>query len=89
MTTQTLTITEFLLARIAEDEAWADSRNAAECTAKRKIVELHRGWSDDVRGWCCDLCFQSDADPAFSPCGTVAALAAIYSDHPDYRAEWA
>jgi len=47
-----MTLTEFLLARIAEDEAdvptlgytmhLTPERRLAECEAKRRIVELHR-----------------------------------------------
>lgn len=57
----TVTITDFLLARIAEDEtrampAWrngelAPDRITRECEAKRRIVELHRiaMWTRHVR----------------------------------------
>lgn len=52
VTTQTLTLTDFLLARITEDEADAEemaagqlviglNRALAECEAKRQIVKLH------------------------------------------------
>lgn len=123
-----MTLTEFLLARIAEDEAtasryhrllclrtacdaeccWGDgtdeqiaaervctcgypSRLAAECEAKRRIVELH-----DVAHYCTDGTLQPPiAPPAFAGadgrwrlCPTVGALAAAYVDHPDYREEW-
>ena len=46
-----MTLTEFLLARIAEDEAAANvahrespARVLAECEAKRRIVEFHKSW---------------------------------------------
>jgi len=48
----TMTLTDFLLARIAEDEfaadtpltlqSWTGRRVLAECDAKRRIVELHQ-----------------------------------------------
>ena len=56
-----MTITEFLLARIAEDEMAAEtqremgrlsaktlSRALAECEAKRRIVEVHQQSSQEV-----------------------------------------
>ncbi len=41
-----MTITEFLLARIAEDEddIHQHQRVLAECKAKRRIIELHKSW---------------------------------------------
>jgi hypothetical protein len=152
--TRTLALTEFLLARIAEDEAdvldrwdsdgrarvatvWTggdpgyttvasddgdgvwiadgrevtDARNAhvlfdparvlAECEAKRQIVEWHR-WSpspgmecaghpepfaphgDYGEGYCM---YFAEHDGEFSP--ELRAIAAVYSDHPDYRDDWA
>lgn len=69
------TLTEFLLARIAEDDenAWCEGsgeyrgcrdwseRRSAECDAKRQIIHLHRARSDED-------------DPAIAPwcasCGT-------------------
>jgi len=116
----TPTLTEFLLARIAEDEAvaregdpWATgdvyddrvarwnaqphakecgwkmgegissecacgypSRVLAECEAKRRIVDLAKReayFSGGLSGIGASL---------------LLALASVYSDHPDYRAEW-
>lgn len=138
MTTATLTLTEFLLARIAEDEAAAraylddpirddgrfvemgqivrsydgdflciePARVLAECAAKRRIVELHRLAHDDDpayyegRDWnrennglpspwyACRSCAYEYSDDDEWPCETLLALAAIYSDHEDYRPEW-
>ena len=146
MTTETLTLTEFLLARIAEDEAailrgwdsdgrarvatmwtgdepgyttvasdhgdghWvADGRPVedarrvrvlfdparvlAECEAKRRIVEFHRP-SSDAPGpeWLpyCEGCWQEGGEDGapLHPCRTIRFIAAIYADHPDYRADW-
>jgi hypothetical protein len=113
-------ITEFLLARIAEDEADAadiqsgradygatefnpdetimrqtdPARILAECKAKRAIMEIHKIQqvsedsplrSDDE--WTCPFC-DEDRWPR-GVCGTIRAIASVYSDHPDYRQEWA
>ncbi len=81
-----MTITEFLLARIAEDEAVALAANGpsvhaarhdptrvlAECAAKRAIIEQAER-SDS--GWWESI--------------YVAILAAVYADHPDYDPSWA
>ena len=87
-----VTITEFLLARIAEDEAGARAvvgdRNAwdtPEWDASRwspwRVLdecEAKRRIVDDVQcGW-------FDTDLA----GACKHLAAVYSDHPDYDEEW-
>ena len=38
----------------------------------------------------CGVCHSGgfDWDPERWPCATVRALAAVWSDHPDYRPEW-
>lgn len=121
-----MTLTEFLLARIAEDEAsareaiahenairdvrpdweylytWALMYNAsgggvghsfqpgaptpgrvvAECEAKRRIVQEHTPVDEEPGNWC------NDCSSDVWPCPTMAALASIYADHPDYREEW-
>jgi hypothetical protein len=97
----TMTLTEFLLARIAEDEAavegfwsgdgdpgfmWGPGRIRAECEAKRRIVEEHRPTRD---GLCCGCCWLQDLgswEPY--PCPTLRALALPYAERPDYRQEW-
>jgi hypothetical protein len=85
--TRTMTLTDFLLARIAEDEACADglewddgnpvhqtARVLAECEAKRRIVEA-----------CADvLAYDAEALPQ----DVLRLLALPYADHPDYRQEW-
>jgi Family of unknown function (DUF6221) len=90
-----MSLTEFLLARIAEDEElsrwgrlhddpadpesltkmlrWDDARLAAECEAKRRIVEGMRDGS---------------IDDMFAP-EILGALTLPYADHPDYQQEWA
>lgn len=87
-----VTLTEFLLARIAEDEEFARGhltidldfwphRMLAECAAKRRIVEACSALEDKVLDnnlWFID---QHDA--------ILCALAAVYADHPDYDPTWA
>ena len=92
----------FLLARIAEDEErnnpapdpsgscdylhgvhYDPARVLAECAAKRAIVadreRIDRNASDSE--WAMGY---SDANYS-----ALRALAAVYSDHPDYQSEWA
>lgn len=101
MTTTTLTLTDFLLARIAEDErAFVDQdenlgmhmitvaahdRWLRECKAKRRIVGMHEN-----DGGSCGTCTDSDYLGLVDdwPCDTLKALALPYADHPDYREEW-
>jgi hypothetical protein len=103
------TLTEFLLARLAEDEVAArgashhsqlvqdyerdnygylwvkTTRVLAEVEAKRRIVRAHEKWCDGSCG---------DGEPSASypfhqaHYWSLAALAAVYSDHPDYDEAW-
>ena len=82
-------LTEFLLARIAEDEKTADLdedighisrqgyvRALAECEAKRTLVlELDRMERDEM-GW------DGIEDKV------MCYLAMPHADHPDYREDW-
>jgi hypothetical protein len=85
----TPTITEFLEARIAEDEREANVclaspehttrrwvRVLAECAAKRAIIAQQDAALDTYAG-------------ARVLDHVLQALAAVYKDHPDYRQEWA
>ena len=81
------TITEFLLARIAEDEeaarqfpGAADLRVLRECAAKRAIIEHCRTLEAKV--------FNDDLWNVDEHDDILQSLAAVYSDHPDYRSEW-
>ena len=72
-----MTLTEFLLARIAEDEAEAREARVMigtdappEGVVRRRIVK-EWGWSETLNGD--DL---------------MRILALPYADHPDYRQEW-
>lgn len=107
-----MTLTEFLLARIGEDEAVAEkagsftpweeafqrdnyghltvqpTRVLAECAAKRAIVDA--AWNDHLRiegEW--GMCRGQDELQALDDYpDAVTAMAEVYADHPDYRAEW-
>lgn len=74
-------LTEFLLARIAEDEdgpffnAWHVGRVLAECEAKRRIVDRTQGPV-------------AHAGQDIERRAVLSLLAAPYADHPDYRREW-
>jgi hypothetical protein len=97
-----MTLTDFLLARIAEDEATSLSgrhgkpdRIARECEAKRRIVEEHELIRAAYPGTtvetdpCCSTCSAGGEYPGDGyPCPTLRALATVYSDHPDHRDEW-
>lgn len=92
------TLTEFLLLRIAEDEAaWATSRHGysdlsarvlAECEAKRSIVELAAdvgSMSDEIDNAGRYGPRRDRPDVAHL---ILCALALPYADHEAYRAEW-
>jgi uncharacterized membrane protein YhhN len=80
-----MTLTEFLLARIAEDEAlcrntmgvpeWWPARVLAECGAKRRI--LAHATRPEHQSW---------ESPMVS---ILAAMVLPYVDHPDCREAWA
>ncbi len=92
-----MTLADFLLARIAEDEkfavtdwpagrAWSGSglppdptRIAAECEAKRRIIEECRGWLEEPG---------DDYGAKALASMTLRLLALRYTDHPDYREGW-
>ena len=96
-------LTEFYAARLDEREALArrvqavldagwnyfdevptelidPARVLREAGAGRAIVEIHRPGFDPGDA--------HDADLRSIPCDTIRHLAAVYSDHPDYREEW-
>jgi hypothetical protein len=72
------------------------ARVLADCTARRRIIELHSvteglGYTDDGYGDvdpACRACGTSDEYAVPWPCGTVRALASVYSDHPDFDPGW-
>jgi hypothetical protein len=82
-----MSLIEFVLARIAEDEEIVRlkgitgrrvERGQLECEAKRRIVELHRAKDN---GFCTHCNWKW-------PCVTLRLLALPYADHPDYQPEW-
>lgn len=92
----TVTLTDFLLAQIAEDEAatltmvcecvddpgpGCPSRVLAECEAKRAIVELHAPEPGQHPDFC-------GHDLRQLPCSTLRILALPYADHPDFDPAW-
>lgn len=104
--TQVLTLTDFLLARIAEDEAGAmrrerrtvvdgsglladawsvvgDRRVLAECEAKRRIVGMYVGPTEDDEG-------NPYAVGGYGEAwlDAIRFLALPYADHPDYNPDW-
>lgn len=96
-----MTITEFLLARIADDEAMAED-------GVRYEVAIHYAgggdWESLKDRWlaeceakrrivglhtenCVHECTTCLLEGDW-PCQTLRALAAVYADHPDYQREW-
>ena len=82
----------------AHQERWSPARVLREVEARRTITAEHAatgGWTA-YGDHMCRRCVYSDDEPhdelhhwvAF-PCPTLRALAAVWSDHPDYRQEWA
>jgi len=73
------------------------ARVLREVAAKRAIAADHAaGHAPNIgphKGRpCCRSCGALDDDPYLAepwPCDTIRALAAMWSDHGDYRAEWA
>jgi hypothetical protein len=77
-------LAEFLLARIAEDEA----RVLAECEAKRNLITysafMLRAWEDKPNGAYPDMTRRERHAARL----TLETLAAVYADHPDYDETW-
>lgn len=81
-----------------EEHCWCGlaerkGRALREVTAKRAIVTLHR--PRPMENWqMCSLCrpvdpeYPDDLTSELWPCRTLRALAAIYSDHPDFDQKW-
>lgn len=79
--------------------AWTSRfRVLAECAAKRQIVELHQPDDDKCSVCSHEIDYASDGYGGEYyenrrtgddwPCATLRAIAAVYSDHPDYREDW-
>ena len=96
-----MNITDFLLARIADDETLAKyvlqygdrgtnpnlgpARVLAECAAKRAIVEPFAELANG-RDRLCDAYLQATYKMILR--AVILPLATVYADHPDYRREW-
>ena len=89
-----MSIVEFLLARIAEDEDLAkvyaeglydSARVLAECAAKRWVLDTLRSYEPDTE-WRTEPDMGKRGNNA---AGAVRQLAAVYAEHEDYREEWA
>lgn len=85
----------FLNARIDEDEAAAKAglhdpaRALREVEAKRRLLEL--AWDADQTDRILDEEIARKVSPGELTTGglMIRAMAAVYSDHPDYRSGWA
>jgi hypothetical protein len=67
------------------------ARVQREIEAKRAILAEHQRAPKPLPGmswYPCRVCTR-DRYPQSWPCATVRALAAVWSDHPDYQQEWA
>ena len=71
------------------------ARVLREVEAKRRITALHHPVFEDYvdgdgieRGSYQCAEDEPPGSPDYWPCRTIRAIAAIYSDHPDYRQEW-
>lgn len=96
-----MNITEFLLARIAEDEAEArglqgemdfglesaGDRMLAECAAKRAIIEQYEAYGAAAQGVFGVAYIGARSGQRVTE-DALRALAAVYKDHPDYQEEW-
>lgn len=94
-----MTLTEFLLARIAEDKAVARSIDADPYG----VFKLHGGRRLQWVAMGFDRPWQSGRDRILAECDAKRAIvgtgefathamkcvAAVYADHPDYQGEWA
>lgn len=82
---------------------WSPTRILAEIAAKREVLAQHgvvpegSGYDPDGKGGrytyghmsnVCSTCGTPDEYAERSPCGTLLALVAPYSTHPDYDPEW-
>jgi len=92
-----VTITEFLEARIAEDEkrayyygslALGTARVLAECAAKRAIIKQYGEYSECAAEYV-GIAALGARCAQQATLDALKALAAVYKDHPDYQQKWA
>jgi len=101
MTTQTATLSDFLLARIAEDEScWEDEaevlRLRDDTSERRELIERVLAECEakrEIVRYFHMLCEQGQQHEVFGYHATglqyaIRQLAAIYDGHPDYQEEW-
>lgn len=97
-------LTDFLLARIAEDEAHTGDLSRGwsswvqdECEAKRRIIAEHTHTTDVISagytgpnlGLGCEVCHDWDGvTEGLGWCVTLRALTLPNADHPDYDESW-
>jgi hypothetical protein len=73
---------------------FGQARVLSEIAAKRAILGRHKPHETAFKGPACDWC-SDDVDDRPQlwkepwPCPDARSLAAVWSDHPDYRPEWA
>jgi hypothetical protein len=102
MTAQTATLTDFLLARIAEDEAEAQARreHSEGCWPNMDNCQSHYG-DDGKWSWGparvlaeCEAkrriveLMSDEVEYVVYSDDVLRALAQPYADHPDWREEW-
>jgi hypothetical protein len=98
-TTSTLTVTEFVLARIKEDEAaarvdldgdaWGNPYSEGtgiELTFTAERVLAQCAAMRKIVEHCVEQAHYTDTPP--DAVFTIRALASIWADHPDWREEW-
>lgn len=92
-----MTLAEFLLARIDDDEAYWRGQSRLEVSrlmlaklqVERRLVEMHSATGRGDFAPYCPTC--DDTTPPSEtvyPCTTVRLLALPYATWPDYREEW-
>lgn len=95
MSAETTTLVEFLLARIAEDEAVAAEQDGAEYFTDgawpegmpaRVLAECAAKRA--IIGMSIQATRESYVNAAAYLADALQALATVYADHPDYREEW-
>ena len=64
------------------------ARVLREVAAKRRILYDHAPQAKGYRT-ACSRCHYGNSLGANWPCLTMASLAAVWPDHPDYKQEWA
>ena len=94
-----MSLTEFLLARVVEEEdevqhwvdeapgVWRDWVRSA-CEVKRRVIALHARDPGDGQAWdpACTVVASDVRTP--DACITLRELAQSYADHPDFRDDW-